>query len=418
MNTLDCDVLVVGGGAAGVAAAVAAGRSGARVVLLERYAFLGGMATAGAVGTVCGLYLRDTSRSKPELVASGFLREFAERLARASSSKPLRLKHGLWVLPFQPWAFAQVADGVVTDVRKITLVLHATVAGVAAGDGRIHAVRALAWNEPLTIRPKWVVDCSGEATVAALAGGPVQNGLAEQAPALVFTLENADPHFAQSGWLDVLRAVRRAVVRRRLPPGCDRLALVPRGEHDGRVAFKLNLATDRPAQSSWLQPTAWERNGRALVDALQRFLIENTASFRGARFGGAAAQVGVRTGRRIQGMATLTDEDVQTGRKSACGIARGGWPMERWGEEQKPSMRYFPGRECYEIALDCLRPAGLSNILVAGRCLSATPSALASARVIGTCLATGWAAGTVAAFAASEKTTTQAIARIRRQMTE
>ena len=69
---ISCDVLVIGGGAAGVAAAAAAGSAGARVVLLERYGFLGGLATAGQVGTVCGLYLRDSAQSEPALVAGGF----------------------------------------------------------------------------------------------------------------------------------------------------------------------------------------------------------------------------------------------------------------------------------------------------------------------------------------------------------
>lgn len=418
MNILNCDVLVVGGGAAGLAAATAAGRSGARVVLLERFAYLGGLATAGAVGTVCGLYLRDTTRSKPALVASGFLGEFSERLARASNSKPLRLDRGLWVLPFQPWAFARVADAVVNETRKVTFVLQATVANVVATRGRIREVRALAWNEPLTVRPKWVVDCSGEATVAALAGGAVQDGSADQSPALVFVMDNAVPGFAKSAWLDLLRTLRRAVNQKRLPAGCDRLALVPAAGGDGRVMFKLNLTAGEPAQPMWLRHTTCERDGRAKVDAIQRFLLKNVASFRSARFSGAAAQIGVRTGRRIQGVTTLMDKDVLSCHRFADGIARGCWPMEHWHHRLQPTMMYLEERDSYEIPFGCLWPAGLTNVLAAGRALSATPGALASARVIGTCLATGWAAGSAAAFAAAGKSPAQAIARIRRQLAD
>src|ERR1017187_3337818 len=94
-TTLTCDVLVIGGGAAGVAAATAAGRAGARVVLLERYGFLGGLATTAQVGTICGLYLRDTTGAVATPVAGGFANEFASRLQQASSRKPLRVNHGL-----------------------------------------------------------------------------------------------------------------------------------------------------------------------------------------------------------------------------------------------------------------------------------------------------------------------------------
>ena len=111
--TISCDVLVVGGGAAGVAAAVAAGRAGAQVVLLERYGFLGGLATAAQVGTICGLYLRDAAHAEAMPVAGGFVKEYAERLERAAGASRIRLHNGLWVLPYPPPAFASVADALV-----------------------------------------------------------------------------------------------------------------------------------------------------------------------------------------------------------------------------------------------------------------------------------------------------------------
>src|ERR1039457_3576238 len=106
-TTLTCDVLVIGGGAAGGAAGTAAGRAGARVVLLERYGFLGGLATTAQVGTICGLYLRDTAGAEATPVAGGFAHEFASRLQSAAGTKPLRVDPGLWVLPYPPPAFAR-----------------------------------------------------------------------------------------------------------------------------------------------------------------------------------------------------------------------------------------------------------------------------------------------------------------------
>ena len=90
--------------------------------------------------------------------------------------------------------------------------------------------------------------------------------------------------------------------------------------------------------------------------------------------------------------------------------------MERWGKSPRPEMTYFAERDYYDIPLDCLRPVELENVFVAGRCLSATTGAMTSARVIGTALATGWAAGTAAAFQASGRSLDDAVALIRKQM--
>src|SRR5208282_4694386 len=97
------------------------------------------------------------------------------------------------------------------------------------------------------------------------------------------------------------------------------------------------------------------------------------------------------------------------------GIARGCWPMERWGKSPRPEMNYFAERDFYDIHLDCLRAVQLENVFVAGRCLSAETGAMTSARVIGTALATGWAAGT-AAFQAAGHSLDDSVAQIRKQM--
>lgn len=412
---ISCDVLVIGGGAAGVAAAAAAGRAGARVVLLERYGFLGGLATAGQVGTVCGLYLRDSAQSEPALVAGGFVQEFTSRLHRAAGFEPLRLEAGLWVLPFSTGAFARVADALVGESGNVTLVLHATVAEARTDGPRLVEVCALAWNERLRVRAGAVVDCSGEATVAYLAGAAVEDGVGDQVPALVFSLENVDPGLAERGLLEVRRELRRGVEEGRLPAACERLSLVPGTGGDGRLALKLNLPPPEKSLPSWQQVTGWERQARTLVDDLARFLVDNAASCRKARLGSVAPQLGIRSGRRIRGRASLTDQDVLGARKHPLGVARGSWPMERWGKSPRPGMVYFDEGGYYEIPLDCLRPVELDNVMVAGRCFSAEGGAMTSARVIGTALGTGWAAGTAAAFEALGRPMDEAVETIRQQ---
>jgi hypothetical protein len=181
--------------------------------------------------------------------------------------------------------------------------------------------------------------------------------------------------------------------------------------------LKLSLLPAKPDGALWQQVSEWERASRALLEPLQRFLRKHVAAFRHSRLDSVAPQLGVRSGRRILGRARLTDENVLTAQKSPLGIARGCWPMERWGTSPRPEMKYFADREFYDIPLDCLRPAELENVFVAGRCLSAETGAMTSARVIGTALATGWAAGTVAAFQASGRSLNDAITLIRKQMT-
>jgi hypothetical protein len=457
---VNTDVLVIGGGAAGVAAATAAGRAGAKVVLLERYGFLGGLATAGQVGTVCGLYLRDSARAQPTLVAGGFIAEFAARLQQATGRGPLRLEAGLWVLPYSIGAFARVADALISESGKVTPVLHATMAEANTEGPRLVEVGALAWNERLSVRANAVVDCTGESTAAALGGAGVADGAADQVPALVFCLEDVDPALAERGLLELRRELRRAVVQGSLPAACERLALVPGTGSDGRLSLKLNLPAGEPGRPCWQQVTDWERQARALVDDLHRFLVDNIASCRRARLRSVAPQLGIRSGRRIQGRTTLTDQDVVGASKSPPGIARGCWPMERWAgascadadspqagaptfsrlktsagpqstrvapgippsrhglrpDNLRPEMIYFEERGYYEIPLDCLRPVELDNVLVAGRCFSAEAGAMTSARVIGTAWATGWAAGTAAAFQAMGRPMDEAVDAIQKQM--
>ena len=328
----------------------------------------------------------------------------------------MRLDNGLWVLPYSPPVFASVADAVVGESKNISVMLHTTVADAKAEGPRLIEVRALAWNEPVALRPRTVVDCSGEATAAALVGAGVEDGAKDQAPSLVFVMENVDRGLAERGLLEVRRELRQAIEQGSLPALCERLSLVPGTGADGHFAFKFTLTAATSDLPLWQQVTAWERQARALVDDLQRFLIANTACCRHARFSSVAPQLGIRSGRRIRGRATLADRDVLEARKSPQGIARGCWPMERWGNGPRPEMTFFSERDYYEIPLDCLRPAELDNVLVAGRCFSASAGAMSSARVIGTALATGWAAGTAAAGQALGRPYDEAVETIRKQL--
>jgi hypothetical protein len=162
--------------------------------------------------------------------------------------------------------------------------------------------------------------------------------------------------------------------------------------------------------------TRLELQARHLIGELRRFLIAETAAFSRSKLSRTPAQVGLRVGRVALGRATLSEDDVLSCRKFEDGIARGAWPIEVWDARRQPTMTCFPERDYYEIPLGCLITMNFANVFVAGRCLSATAKALASARVIATALATGWAAGAIAACQATGRERSEAVRRIREEM--
>jgi hypothetical protein len=420
----DCDVLVVGGGAAGIAAGVAAARTlatlrpadSARVLLLEKYGFLGGLATAGMVGTLCGTYLREEGNAA-RFLCDGFVREWTERLAKACSSAPLHLFEGLRVLPYDAWAFQHLADELVRETPGLDLALHGTLCSVEAERGRVVEARALVWDRAVVLRPTVVVDCTGEATVVALAGGHVEDLASSQAVSAIFCMEGVETAFqGEPGRLSLLRDIARGIDDGRLPPACGRVSVVPANWRaaEGRICLKLTLP--ERAEADWNRMTQLELRARQLVEELRHFLVTTCPAFRHARLSHAAAQVGLRLGRRAKGRAVLTETDVLTCKKSAEGVARGAWPIEDWGQDGRAQLTYPPAADYYEIPMGCLLADGFDNVFVAGRCISASERALASARVIGTALGTGWAAGTAAAFRAARRPLSLAIQQVRKQM--
>jgi hypothetical protein len=169
------------------------------------------------------------------------------------------------------------------------------------------------------------------------------------------------------------------------------------------VICKLTLSgiTEEPAGRDFL--TAAEQEGRKRVRAVTEFL-KTRVPFTRAFLSHTAPQIGVRESRRSIGRYQLTREDVLTARKFEDGVARAGWPIELWEDGcLGASYEYLDDGEMYDIPLRCLQARDVDNLFVAGRCMSATHEALGSARVIGTCLAMGEAAGMAAARQAGER---------------
>jgi len=404
-GAMNYDVVVVGGGAAGIAAAVGAAEGGARTALVERYGFLGGMATAGMVGTVCGLY-RTSLAGPPEPLNEGFPESFARRLMRASGSdNPVR-RGRTYVLPYAPFAFACLADEVTVSAPGLDVYLHAHVVAVESSARRIAALRVATSERLLDLSTRAVVDASGDAVVAWHAGAATESTppAERQLPSLVFVLQHVDTDALQAGpRLAVLRALMAAEHEGLLPKGSSNLALSP-SLRRGEVVCKLALGgitEELPASRDFL--TAAEQEGRRRARAVTEFL-RTLPPFTRCFLSHTAPQIGVREGRRVVGRYQLTRDDVLAGRKFEDGVARASWPIELWEEGQLgASFEYLPDGETYDIPLRCLWARDVENLFVAGRCLSASHEALGSARVIGTCLATGAAAGHAAARSAASR---------------
>jgi FAD-dependent oxidoreductase family protein len=398
-HRLSYDVVVVGGGAAGLAAAVAAADAGARTALVERYGFLGGMATAGMVSTICGLYCT-SSAGGPEPLNEGFAETFAQRLqAMPGCDEPIR-RGRTFVLPYTAFAFACLADEMTAGAPCLDVYLHAYVAGLGAGAGRIEALRVATWERELELAPRAVVDASGDALVAHLAGAATETAAApeRQLPSLVFALQQVDGQALGPGpRLGLLRALVAAERDGLLPPGASNLSFGP-SRQPGEVICKLALTGIGEMVSARRDLlTVAEQEGRRRALALAAYL-RTMPAFARAFVSHTAAQVGVRESRRVVGRYQLTREDVLAGRRFEDAVARASWPIELWDEGRLgATYEYLDDGQTYDIPLRSLQARDVADLFVVGRCMSATHEALGSARVIGTCLATGAAVGIAAA---------------------
>jgi hypothetical protein len=400
---MECDVLVIGGGSAGLAAAVAAARCGARTLLVERQGMLGGMATASLVHSICGLYL---VREEPGAVFAnvGFAPEFAGRLmAMGGAAGPTRMGK-VDVLLHSPPVFAAVADAFAQEESLLQVRLLTEVTRVGCAEGRIQTVDVACRGMTETVAVRAVVDASGDAMGAFLSGAAWEQAPTEQLqrPAYICAIQGVDTEFLNGeGKLQLAHQLVKGVRYGVLPSGALGVSFRCNG-FPAQVFATIDLEGSTMGRSyDPLAPeclTALEMSGRQIALAVVAFLQREVAAFQGCFIGAFPARVGVRESRRLVGRYQIQDADVEDGARFEDAVAVASWPME-FHEKATGTRLRFPkeNRPC-EIPLRALQARDVENLLVAGRAISCTHSAQASLRVIGTCLATGEAAGLAAAL--------------------
>lgn len=410
------DVVVLGGGPAGIAAALAAARNGANVLLVERYGFLGGMGTAAGVTNFCGLHSNvfgDIQR-----VVHGVASDLLEHMdALGGLNKPHLVLKKTHAQAYDMSAFKCAADELL-GAGGVKLLFHALAAGVVKSpQGRIDALLLETKSGRLAVRGGVFIDCSGDADLAHWAGVPTEKGDDTGAmlyPTLMFRVGEVDAQRAGEAWqtiptlMDEAEASgeytfprRGAIVRPQQHPYEWRVNVTQLKNPDGSATD----GTDAQSLSDG------EREGRRQIVDYLRFLRNKVPGFEKAYALDIAPQLGIRETRRLVGEYMLTADDVLQCADFADSIGVNGWPLEqhvagdvRWAWPPIPESRGY-NQLPYRMLLPRRSSAGgADNLLVAGRCASMTHDGQSAARVTGACFVMGQAAGTAAAQALKSDT--------------
>jgi hypothetical protein len=413
-TSLDTDVLVVGGGAAGVAAAVTAAQQGLRVLLLERYGFCGGGAVAGLSGTICGLYeASDDLTGGPKQLVHGFVDKFIEVMEQKNGlTEPVRYGK-TFTRVHDPLVWREAADYLLTQAG-VKVLLHTTVTDVLLEGGeRLAGVVAYSKQGKLSVRAKLTIDASGDADLIAMAGLPcfVGDQGKVQNPTMMFRVQGVDvDRFLGAYGPDSIMGEQTSKLIQKLNSGNEyklpraKIFLFPTPRPNELLcnATRIIGADGRELNPLIVEDlTEAEIEGRRQVREYARFIKNYITGCEKTFVNDTGVQVGVRQSRQVQGTYVINNDDVVSGRKFKTGIARSPWPIELHSGE-KPRLVWLLN-DYYEVPYECFVPTRGESILVTGRCLSAQHEAMASARVTAQCFSYGHAIGHAAAIAVKDK---------------
>jgi hypothetical protein len=399
------DVVVLGGGPAGMAAAVAAARAGRSTLLVERYGFLGGMGTAAGVTNFCGLHANVHGEIRQ--VVHGVADDLLARIDRLGGLNAPHALFGKTVAQAYDTAAYKIAADDLMLSAGVDLLFHAWAAGlVMGGDRRIAALLVETKSGRRAIRGRAFIDASGDGDLAAWAGVPFEkgDGLGNMLyPSTMFRLNGIDPQRAGRAWEVIPRLMLEAEAagRYRFP----RKTPIVRPQKSG-IEWRVNLTQLANAEGNAMDGTdadelsQAEVLGRRQIADVAGFLKE-VPGFENSYIVDIAPQVGIRETRRIAGLYLLTESDVLDCASFEDTVGVNGWPLElhlkgdvefRWPKiPESRGFNHLP----YRMTV----PAGMDNLWIAGRCASMSHEAQSAARVTGACFVMGQAVGTAADLA-------------------
>lgn len=424
------DVLVVGGGPAGLGASLGAAWSGSQVMLAERHGFLGGNATASLVMPLMSyhtdkqwplhsekradkLTLAPTDHGPGDPSVAGALEVMVNRLILAGGAIPPTLATG-YVVPFDPEIFKFVALDLLNEA-KVDFLFHALATDVLdRGDAK--AVVFETKSGPIVIEAKVVIDCTGDGDVAVRAGAQFELGRKEdgsvQPMSLMFRMGEFSrtafqnyvtkhPDQWKNGVSGLWDLINLATQNGELDLSREDMLFFGT-LHPSEVSVNSTRITKVNGTDVW-DLTYAEAEGRRQVRQIVSFFKKYVPGFEESYLLQTGVTVGVRETRRIIGEYTLTANDILEARKFSDTIALGSYPIDIHNPLGKGTiLKRLPKGEAYGIPLRSLLPQAVDQVIVAGRCISGTHEAHSSYRVMPTSMATGQAAGVCASLAAQE----------------
>jgi hypothetical protein len=407
------DVVVAGAGIAGISAAVKAGQMGAKVALIERYAFVGGMSTAGMVSP----FMKHAVHGQP--LVQGIFGKIEEQMTSIGGM----IDNGFYANAFRTVSYKLLKDA------NVSLFLDAELISVNREMESIQSLVVLMHGREYEIAGDVFVDTTGDAQVVFTGGFPwakgdektgnlqamtifFRMGGIDVKKAVEYTAQHKEDFFA---WMDYnfdfrkilsvagyFSSVKKRIEQGQLSPDVNYIfdTTLP---DSGEASFNTTNILGLDGSTS-LGLTQAEIAGRKQVFQVVDLLQTEIPGFEDAYLLETAVQVGVRETRRAVGDYIVTGDDIRTGRKFERAVARGCYGIDIHGQKnEKDAMEDLAEGEYYEIPVDALIVKDAKNLLVAGRCISSTREGHGALRIMPTSAATGEACGALSALAAAKK---------------